>query len=134
MVNLSGDGCSPPAVGTVGSGTLHPPDTTLSVQHRDQLRAALNDYARTAVENCVRASFAARQLHLVVRRHLGTLEPPASECAAQQPRESKKNTDEGEKSDEVKETLPEWIARLIPLADQFGARLASKIDSAACEH
>src|SRR5467141_3191657 len=65
---------------------------------------------------------------------LGTLEPPASECAAQQHRESKKDTDEGEKSDEVKETLPEWIARLIPLADQFGARLASKVDSAACEH
>jgi hypothetical protein len=37
-----------------------------SVEHRDQLRAALNDDARTRMLAIVRASFAARQLHLVV--------------------------------------------------------------------
>jgi len=45
-----------------------PPACSMSVEPRDQLRAARNDDARTQCEAWCVASFAARQLHLVVRR------------------------------------------------------------------
>jgi hypothetical protein len=65
---------------------------------------------------------------------VSTLEPVSRECAVQQCSDRNESAHQGEQREKVKETLPQRLASVISLADQFSSRFASKIDSRPSEH